>query len=58
MSLIVSLVLVFVLHIEPLGVFLVVGLFWLSYILGHFFPKGGSGGGGGFDGGGGGDGGG
>ena len=57
-SLIVSLVLVFVFRFEPLGVFLVVGLFWLSYILGPFFPKGGGGGGGGINGSSGGDGGG
>lgn len=45
-SLIVSLLLVFVFRMEPLGVFLIVGLFWLSYILGPYFPKGGGGGGG------------
>ena len=50
-SLVVSFVLVFVIRMEPLGIFLIVGLFWLSYILGPYFPKGG-GGGGGVDGGG------
>ena len=50
-SFIVGLVLVFVFRMEPMGVLLIVGLFWLSYILGPFFPKGG-GGGGGVDGGG------
>ncbi len=44
-TLIVSLVLVIVFRIDPLGVFLVVGLFWLGYILGPYFPKGGGGGG-------------
>ena len=52
-SLIVSLALVFVFRIEPLGVFLVAGLFWLGYILGPYFPKGGGGGGGNGGGGGG-----
>ena len=50
-SLIISFVLVFIFRMEPLGLFLIVGLFWLGYILGPFFPKGG-GGGGGVDGGG------